>query len=105
MCEFGEGRARVCDFLGEKRLVVFVAATTIAFAAPASSQEPSISEVMLALVSGIGLVAALLGDDGWDALSWLALSLPLIFAMLAAGLAGRKRSSRRCPLTAGFAPR
>jgi len=31
----------------------------------------------LALISVVGLVGALLGDGLWDALSWLALGVPL----------------------------
>jgi hypothetical protein len=31
----------------------------------------------IAIVSGIGLAAALFGDDAWDALSWLALAVPV----------------------------
>jgi hypothetical protein len=33
--------------------------------------------MLLALVSGVGLLSALLGDDIWDALSWLALGAPV----------------------------
>ena len=38
------------------------------FAAPAA----------IAALSGIGLVSALLGDDIWDVLSWLTLTVPVI---------------------------
>ena len=31
----------------------------------------------IAILSGIGLVSALLGDDIWDMLSWLALTVPV----------------------------
>jgi hypothetical protein len=31
----------------------------------------------LAIVSGVGLVSALLGDGPWDALSWLTLAAPV----------------------------
>jgi hypothetical protein len=34
--------------------------------------------VLLALVSAVGLLSALLGDDIWDAVSWLALGAPLL---------------------------
>lgn len=37
------------------------------FAAPAA----------MAILSAIGLVAALLGDDLWDALSWVTLGIPI----------------------------
>jgi len=30
----------------------------------------------LAVLSAVGLLSALLGDGGWDALSWVALGLP-----------------------------
>ncbi|MBX3479339.1 MAG: hypothetical protein KF842_02995 [Caulobacter sp.] len=33
--------------------------------------------ILLALVSLIGLVAALIGDGAWDGLSWLCLAAPL----------------------------
>jgi hypothetical protein len=33
--------------------------------------------LLLGLLSAIGLVSALLGDDLWDALSWLGLGLPV----------------------------
>jgi hypothetical protein len=47
----------------------------------------------LALVTVIGLGSALLGDGRWDALSWVALSLPI--AVIARQLArARRRSSR-----------
>ena len=32
---------------------------------------------IIAVLSGAGLVSALLGDDIWDAVSWLTLSVPL----------------------------
>ena len=34
--------------------------------------------IALALVTAIGLAAALLGDGLWDVSSWLALSLPVV---------------------------
>lgn len=33
--------------------------------------------IVLGLLSAIGLTAALLGDGLWDALSWLALGVPI----------------------------
>jgi hypothetical protein len=33
--------------------------------------------LLLALLGAVGLLSALLGDDVWDALSWLTLGLPL----------------------------
>jgi hypothetical protein len=33
--------------------------------------------LLLGLLSAVGLLSALLGDDLWDALSWLTLGLPL----------------------------
>jgi hypothetical protein len=35
---------------------------------------------ILAMVTAIGLVTALLGDDSWDVASWLLLALPLAAA-------------------------
>jgi hypothetical protein len=34
--------------------------------------------VAIAVLSGVGLVSALLGDDIWDVLSWLALTVPVV---------------------------
>ncbi|HEV8391498.1 MAG TPA: hypothetical protein VGQ35_16725 [Dongiaceae bacterium] len=31
----------------------------------------------IAVLSGVGLTSALLGDDIWDVLSWLALAVPV----------------------------
>jgi hypothetical protein len=47
-----------------------------------SQRPPRIFAVpaVLAVVSLVGLVSALLGDDIWDALSWLALTAPLAVA-------------------------
>jgi hypothetical protein len=33
---------------------------------------------ILAVLSGVGLISALLGDGVWDGLSWLALSVPIV---------------------------
>lgn len=33
---------------------------------------------VLAVLSAVGLTAALLGDDVWDAFSWLALAIPAV---------------------------
>jgi hypothetical protein len=33
--------------------------------------------LLLAILSAIGLLAALIGDDVWDALSWLGLGVPV----------------------------
>jgi len=32
----------------------------------------------LGLLTAIGLASALFGDDGWDALSWTALAVPIV---------------------------
>lgn len=34
--------------------------------------------ILLGALSGIGLLSALLGDDLWDGLSWLALGVPCV---------------------------
>lgn len=44
---------------------------------------------LLAVSTVLGLSSALLGDGGWDALSWAALGVPL----LAAALAARRRAA------------
>lgn len=49
----------------------------------------------LALASTIGLVAALLGDGSWDALSWAALGAPVVVTLGALAAAGRAPAPRR----------
>jgi hypothetical protein len=34
--------------------------------------------IVLGLLSGVGLVTALVGDGPWDAVSWLGLGLPVV---------------------------
>ena len=34
--------------------------------------------ILLGILSTIGLLAALIGDDIWDGLSWLCLTIPLV---------------------------
>ena len=36
---------------------------------------------IIAAVSGAGLISALVGDDVWDWLSWLTLSVPVVVAV------------------------
>ncbi|AMN39398.1 hypothetical protein [Rhodoplanes sp. Z2-YC6860] len=48
---------------------------------------------ILAMLSGIGLISALLGDGMWDGLSWLALSVPIVVVIWFA-LLRRRRGSR-----------
>jgi hypothetical protein len=36
--------------------------------------------LMIGVLSAIGLTAALLGDGVWDAVSWLALGVPVVVA-------------------------
>jgi hypothetical protein len=38
--------------------------------------------LLIALISAVGLASALLGDGIWDALSWLALGVPVALALL-----------------------
>jgi hypothetical protein len=45
---------------------------------------------LLALLSIAGLLAALLGDGAWDALSWLLLGVPVLI-----GTRGLQRATRR----------
>jgi hypothetical protein len=42
----------------------------------------------LGLLTAIGLASALFGDDGWDALSWTTLAVPL--AVLGWKMSGRR---------------
>lgn len=37
--------------------------------------------VLIAVLSALGLFAALLGDGGWDGLSWVGLGVPAWLAM------------------------
>jgi hypothetical protein len=46
--------------------------------------------VLLALVSAIGLLSALLGDDLWDVLSWIALATPVAVIVWCVARAGRR---------------
>jgi hypothetical protein len=43
--------------------------------------------LLIGVVSAIGLTAALLGDGVWDAVSWLALGVPVVVV----GLCGIRR--------------
>jgi hypothetical protein len=45
---------------------------------------------LLALVSAIGLLSALLGDDLWDVLSWVALATPVAVIVCCVARAGRR---------------
>lgn len=40
-----------------------------------------LAPIILGVISAIGLLSALLGDDIWDVLSWLTLTLPLLVAV------------------------
>lgn len=44
---------------------------------------------LIALLGGLGLFAALLGDDGWDVLAWIGLGIPAVL-----GLRGLLKPSR-----------
>ena len=46
--------------------------------------------MLLALVSAIGLLSALLGDDLWDVLSWVALATPVAVVVWCVGRAGHR---------------
>lgn len=46
--------------------------------------------LLLALVSAIGLLSALLGDDLWDVLSWVALATPVAVIIWCVARAGRR---------------
>jgi hypothetical protein len=47
----------------------------------------------LALVTVVGLVAALAGDGAWDAFSWIALAIPLATLAVFVSLSGRSSLS------------
>jgi len=47
----------------------------------------------LALVTVAGLLAALAGDGAWDALSWIALGIPLATLVVFVSLSGRSSPS------------
>jgi hypothetical protein len=49
--------------------------------------------IVLGVLSAVGLVAALLGDNVWDAVSWLTLGLPCV--VMAWFWFGAGRTSRR----------
>jgi len=54
--------------------------------------------VLLGLLSSLGLLSALLGDEMWDALSWLALGVPcavIAWYWFVAGRPGRKSGRAR----------
>jgi uncharacterized membrane protein len=45
--------------------------------------------IVIGLVTAINLAAALLGDGAWDAISWLALAIPLLVIVGCIALRGR----------------
>jgi hypothetical protein len=45
--------------------------------------------IVVGALSVVGLVAALIGDGWWDALSWLSLTLPVLLYLF---FVGRRRS-------------
>lgn len=53
--------------------------------------------ILLGVLSTVGLISALLGDDIWDALSWIALGVPcaVILWYWFGGRRGRKTVSGR----------
>jgi hypothetical protein len=46
--------------------------------------------IVIGALSVVGLVAALVGDGWWDALSWLSLTLPVLLYFF---FVGRRRTS------------
>ncbi len=46
--------------------------------------------IVVGALSVVGLVAALIGDGWWDALSWLSLALPVLLYFF---FVGRRRTS------------
>lgn len=49
--------------------------------------------ILLAITTAAGLLSALLGDGVWNALSWLALGIPLVIVAWYAGRSARRASS------------
>lgn len=47
--------------------------------------------IVLGVLSAVGLIAALLGDDAWDYVSWLALGVPCVVMAWFSFGAGRLR--------------
>lgn len=43
-----------------------------------STQEIFRIPLLVGIVSGVGLTAALLGDGVWDVVSWIALGIPVL---------------------------
>ena len=50
--------------------------------------------VVLALLSSIGLLSALLGDGVWDWISWMGLGVPALLCVVL-GLRGQREAPRR----------
>lgn len=38
--------------------------------------------IVIAIASGVGLISALVGDGWWDAVSWVALGLPVLLYLV-----------------------
>jgi hypothetical protein len=54
--------------------------------------------ILLGVLSTVGLLSALLGDNVWDAMSWLALGVPCVviaWYWFGAGRLGSKRDAAR----------
>ncbi len=49
---------------------------------------------LIAVLAGIGLISALVGDGVWDGMSWVLLSLPILIFGACIGLARRANSRR-----------
>ncbi|MDP1583814.1 MAG: hypothetical protein Q8M18_10360 [Bradyrhizobium sp.] len=47
--------------------------------------------IVVGVLSVVGLVAALIGDGWWDALSWLSLTLPVLLYFFFVGRRNRPR--------------
>lgn len=45
--------------------------------------------ILMAVLSGVGLLSALLGDNIWDALSWIGLGVPVAAILWFAGRPAR----------------
>jgi len=60
---------------------------------PLSTRQIWAVPVSLALLTGVGLVAALLGDGIWDVVSWVTLAAPVAVVLWCVGRSESRASS------------
>jgi hypothetical protein len=76
--------------MSRRRGVPLVAVGTLAGASGSNFVRIFGAPVLLALISAIGLLSALLGDDLWDVLSWVALATLVAVIVWCVARAGRR---------------